>query len=87
MSQMKLPLVDQLQDPADEAAIHRIALAIDARVQGRGRRRSLPLVLVGSAAAVVALTVAAINLHRDAGPLLLAGGQEIVATEAGKAGS
>jgi transmembrane sensor len=87
MSEMRFPLKDHLQDPVDEAAVHRIALEIDARVQGGSRRRLLPLVLVGAAAAAGALIVVASHVRRDAGPLLQADGREIVALDAGKVGS
>ena len=86
MSQLQLPLKDHLRDPVDEAAIHRVALAIDARVQGRGRRRALPL-LVGAVTAVAVFFFAWSPFRRDPGPLLLADGQEIVATDAARAGN
>jgi transmembrane sensor len=87
MSPLRFPLKDHLQEPVDEAAVHRMALAIDARTQGRGRRRVLPFVLVGTAAAAGAFLLASSRLHRDPGPLLLADGREIVATDAAKGGS
>jgi transmembrane sensor len=83
MSQLRFPLKDHLIDPVGEAALHRIALAIDERTQGRKRRRFFPLVLVGATAAVVAIVMAISHGHHDAGPLLLADGRDMVAVEAG----
>ena len=87
MSQLQLPLKDHLRDPVDEAAIHRMAMAIDARVQGRGGRRALPLLLVGAVTAVALYFFAWSPIRRGPGPLMRADGQEIVAMDAAKAGS
>ena len=87
MSDMRLPLKDHLQDPADEAALHRIALALDERVRRPKRRRALPLVLASVVAAAGILFVAWPNAPRRPGPLLLADGREIVAMAAARAGS
>jgi transmembrane sensor len=84
MSQIRFPLKDHLQDPVDEEALHRIAEEIDSRLQGRKRRRFLPLVLAG-ATAVAAIIVAFSHVHRDTGPLLFADGRELVAMAAGGA--
>jgi transmembrane sensor len=84
MSQIRFPLKDHLQDPADEEALHRMAEDIDSRLQGRKRRRFFPLVLVG-ATAVAAIIVVFSHIHRDAGPLLFADGRELVAMDAGGA--
>jgi transmembrane sensor len=86
MSESQFPLKDQLIDPVDEAAIHRIGERIDLRLRRPRPRRVLPLALVG-ATAVAAVIVAAWRIHRDAGPLLFADGRELVAMDAGaKAG-
>ena len=86
MSQLKYPLKDGLQDPADEAAVSRMWQAIDARFPQRGSRRSLALVL-GPVAAVAAGVALVALLHHDSGPLRLADGGAIVAVDAPQAGA
>jgi len=78
MIETQFPLKDQLIDPVDEAAIHRIGEQIDARLRRPRPRRGLPLVLVG-AMAVAAVIMAAWRIHRDVGPLRFADGRELVA--------
>jgi transmembrane sensor len=87
MSDVQLPLKDHLQDPVDEAAVHRIARAVDARMQRPRHGWARPLVLISATAAAAALLVTWSSLHRRPGPLLLADGREIVPTEATKLGS
>jgi transmembrane sensor len=82
MSRLRFPLKNHLQDPVDEAALHRIVEAVDARTMLRRQRRLLPLVLAG-ATAVAAIVLVSSHLHRDAGPLLLADGRELAAMAAG----
>lgn len=86
MSRIRLPLKDHLQDPVDEAAIYRVALAVDARIEGRRRRRATRLLLVGVAAAAGALILATVHFRRDPGPLLLADGGQIATVEASTTG-
>jgi transmembrane sensor len=86
MTEMRFPLKDHLQDPVDEAAIHRVALAIDERLEGRKRRRLKPLLLVGAAAAAAAFVLASLHARRDPGPLLLTAGGEITMVEAATTG-
>ncbi|HXU00100.1 MAG TPA: FecR domain-containing protein [Polyangia bacterium] len=86
MSHLKFPLKEGLQDPADEAAVSRMWQAIDARFPQRPRRRSLslifgPLVAVAAGVALVAF------LRHDAGPLRMADGSPIVATDAPAGGA
>jgi transmembrane sensor len=71
----------------DEAAVYRIAEKIDSRMHGRKRRRLLPFVLIGAAAAATVVVVATTHRYRDAGPLLLADGREVVAVDSGEAPS
>jgi transmembrane sensor len=87
MSPLRYPLKDHLQDPVDEATVHRMGLAIDERMQARGRRRVWPVLVLGTAAAAVLLVVALPRIHRDPGPLLLADGHEIVEMGAGRSGA
>jgi len=81
MSETQFPLKDHLIDPVDEATIHRVGERIDERLRKPKARRLLPLALVG-ATAVVAVSVAAWRIHRDAGPLRFADGRELVAMDA-----
>jgi transmembrane sensor len=78
MSERQFSLKDQLIDPVDEAAIHRIGEQIDARLRRPRPRRGLSLVLVGATAAA-AVIMAAWRIHRDVGPLRFADGRELVA--------
>jgi transmembrane sensor len=87
MSELRLPLKDYLCDPVNEAAVCRIADEIDSRIQGRERRGRWPLVLIGATAAAMAIVMATTHRHRDAGPLLLADGREVVAVDSGAASS
>ena len=87
MSELRLPLKDYLSDSVDEAAIYRIAEKIYSRTRGRKRQRLLPFVLIGATAAATVLVVATTHRHRDAGPLLLADGREVVAVDSGDAPS
>jgi transmembrane sensor len=87
MSELGFPLKDHLQDPVDELVLHRMALEIDERLQGRKRRPVLPLALVGATAAVVVIIMFASHLHGQKGPLVMADGREIVATNAAHTGS
>ena len=82
MIDLRFPLKDQLQNPVDEAALHRIAQRIDSRANRRKHRRLLPLV-VGGVTAVGAVIAASSRIHRDAGPLALANGREFAAVDAG----
>ena len=82
MSGTRYPLKDFLCDPVDEAAIHRIAEQIDARVRRPKGRRLGPLVLIG-VTAVSAIVAVASSIHRDAGPLIFDDGRELVAMDAG----
>jgi transmembrane sensor len=86
MSPMRFPLKDHLQDSVDEAAVHRMAVAIDERLQGR-RRRVWPLFVLGMVASAGLLLLVLPHMGRGAGPLLLANGHEIVEMEAGKTGN
>ena len=82
MIDLRFPLKNQLQDPVDEAALHRIAEGIDSRTNRGNHRRWGPLVLAGVTA--VGLVIAASSrIHRDAGPLALADGREFAAVDAG----
>ena len=83
MSELHLPLKDYLCDVANEAAVCRIAEEIDSRTYGRKRRQLWPRILIGATAAAVAVGVATSHRHRDAGPLLLADGREVVAVDSG----
>jgi len=88
MSELRFPLKDYLQDEVDESVVCRMGQEIDARLE-RPRRRLRPFLLGGVAAAAataILLAVAASHFHRDVGPLLLADGREIVATDAPPAG-
>ncbi|MBN1608651.1 MAG: FecR domain-containing protein [Polyangiaceae bacterium] len=85
MSQMRFPLKDHLQDPVDEAALHRIAERIRSRGRGREHRRYSPFVWVGVTAAVGVTIAALLFIRRDAGPLAFADGRELVAVDAGGA--
>jgi transmembrane sensor len=87
MSELRFPLKDHLQDPVDEAAIHRVGLEVDARLQGSRRRRTLPLVLASAATAAGIAVLLWSNSHRSPGPLRLADGREIVAVTAANAGN
>ena len=81
MIDLRFPLKNQLQDPVDEAALHRIAHRIDSHASRSNHRRLLPLVLAGVTA--VGLVIAASSrIHRDAGPLALADGREFAAVDA-----
>jgi transmembrane sensor len=82
MSETRFPLKDVLLDPVDEAAIHRMGEQIDARMRRPKRRGFLPFALAG-VIAVAALIALAPRVGRDAGPLRLDDGREIVAMEAG----
>jgi transmembrane sensor len=84
MSEMQFPLKDQLIDPVDEAAIHRIGEHIDSRLRRPRPRRFFSLVLVG-ATTVAAVIMAAWRIHRDAEPLRFADGRELIAMVAGTA--
>ena len=83
MTELRFPLKDQLQDPADEAALHRIAQGIDSRASRGNRRRLLPLVLGGVTAVGVVIATSS-RIHRDAGPLAFADGREFAAVDAGR---
>jgi transmembrane sensor len=78
MIDLRFPLKDQLQDPVDEAALHRIAQRIDSRANRGKHRRLLPLVLGGVTAVGVVIATTS-RIHHDAGPLTLADGREFVA--------
>jgi len=86
MTELRFPLKDHLQDPVDEAAVHRVALAIDARLAGQKRRWGAPLLLAGTVAAASVLLLASLHVRRDPGPLLLADGHELATVEAAKTG-
>lgn len=81
MIDLRFPLKDQLQDPVDEAALHRIAQRLDSRANRGKHRRWLPLVLAGVTAMGVVIAASS-RIHRDAGPLALADGREFVAADA-----
>jgi len=86
MSQLRFPLKDSLRDPADEAALHRIAQGLDAPLRPTHTRRFLPFVLAGAAAAGLGIAVFShLHIHRDVGALKFADGREFVGVEAGKA--
>jgi transmembrane sensor len=85
MSELHLPLKDYLVDVVDEAAVCRIGEEVDSRIHGQRRRRRLPLMLIGATAAAVAVVAVTTHRHREAGPLLLADGREIVAVDSGAA--
>lgn len=82
MSRLRLPLKDHLEDPVDDAAVHRMALAIDERLEARRHRRVFPLLLVGAAAAAGAFLFATLHARRDVGALVLADGREIGTVDA-----
>ena len=86
MNRLRFPLKDHLEDPVDDAAVHRVALAIDARLETRKHRRLAPLLLVGAAAAAGAFILASVHARRDGGVLLLADGREIGTVDAAKVG-
>jgi len=81
MIDVRFPLKEQLQDPVDEAALHRIAQGIDSRANRGNRRRLLPLVLAGAATLVLVIATSS-RIRRDPGPLVLANGREFVASDA-----
>jgi transmembrane sensor len=87
MIELHLPLKDYLRDVVEEAAVCRIAEEIDSRIHGRKRRRLLPFILIGATVAATAIVVATAHLHRDAGPLFLADGRDLVAVDSGGAPS
>jgi transmembrane sensor len=86
MSRLRFPLKDHLEDPVDDAAVHRVALGIDGRLEARKHRRVAPLVIVAAAAAAGAFLLASLHARRDAGALLLANGREIGTVDAPKTG-
>ena len=81
MIDVRFPLKEQLQDPVDEAALHRIAQGIDSRANRGNRRRLLPLVLAGAATLVLVVATSS-RIRRDPGPLVLANGREFAAADA-----
>lgn len=82
MSPLRFPLKDHLSDPVDEAAILRVGARISSRTRTRRLTRFWPLMLVGATAFAGAVLMVS-RAHRDAGPLLLASGRELVTTVGG----
>jgi transmembrane sensor len=80
MSQLRFPLKHFLRDPVDEAALCRVAKAIDARPRREKRQLVTPLAL-GAVAASVALIVLFSHLRHDAEPLRLADGRDFVTVD------
>ena len=83
MSPLRLPLKDALRDPVDEAALHRIALALESGTKAKPRRRILTSILVG-AVATATLVLTWPRLRHDAGPLRFADGRELATMETGQ---
>ncbi|HEY5957334.1 MAG TPA: FecR family protein, partial [Polyangiaceae bacterium] len=83
MSQLRFPLKDCLEDPADEAALCRIAQRMDSPQPPRGTRTIASIVLAGAAVAGIAVAALAhVRIHHDVGPLVLADGREFAPVDA-----
>jgi len=83
MSQLRFPLKDHLRDPADEAALHRIAQGIDSPSRPPRARRFLPFVLASGAAVGIGIAMFShLRIHRDVGALTFADGREFVGVAA-----
>jgi transmembrane sensor len=86
LSDLRFPLKDGLQDPADEAAVSRMWQAIDSRFPRRPRTRSVSII-VGPLLAVAAGIALVAFLRHDSGPLRMADGTAIASVEAPVAGT
>jgi len=84
VSKLRLPLKQGLREPVDEATLSRMWQGIDARFPRPRWRRRVELVAAPLALAAVAAVV--LFLRHDAGPLRLASGAAITATDAPAAG-
>ena len=62
MIDLRFPLKNQLQDPVDEAALHRIAHRIDSHASRSNHRRLLPLVLGGVTAVGLVIACRAMGI-------------------------
>jgi transmembrane sensor len=80
MSPLRFPLKNALRDPVDEAALHRIAEALQSARPAKTRRRYLAPILVGVVATTM-LLLALPRLRHDSGPLRFADGRELATME------
>jgi transmembrane sensor len=85
MSQLRFPLKEYLDDPVDEAALHRIAQRIEAPLPSRNPRRVVSFVFAGVATVgIAAAALSFAHIHRNPGPLVLADGREFTSVDANK---
>jgi len=82
MSRLEYPLKRVLQDPVDEAAIHRIAQSIQVGSRTRTSRSAFGPVVAAGLAALVVISLF-VGFYRRRGPLTLADGREFIAIDAG----